>query len=114
MFSFLLQFYNFINDTSDPCDPVFTFVVGRYVSLGENLLCLMSNLCITFQCLHFSSIFRVCSLETVDQTRLLCAIELPLSDVLRPQVESISHDAPASTSSELVTNDSVSVQMDLL
>ena len=69
----------------------------------------MNNFFMTFQCLYFFSI-RVCSLETVDQTRLLCAIELPLSDVLRPQVESISHDAPASTSSEIVTNDSVSVQ----
>lgn len=75
-----LLFYNFTYDTSDPCDPVFTFVIGR-----------------------------VCSLETVDQTRLLCAIELPLSDVLRPQVENVSHDAPASSSSELVTNDSNSI-----
>lgn len=46
-------------------------------------------------------IFRVCSLETVDQTLLLCAIELPLSDVIRHQVENISHDA---SSVEPITN----------
>ncbi|GFY60236.1 uncharacterized protein TNIN_355642 [Trichonephila inaurata madagascariensis] len=59
-----LLFYNFTCDITDPCEPVFSFVIGR-----------------------------VCSLETVDQTRLLCAIELPLSDVIRHQVENISHDA---------------------
>ncbi|GBN06485.1 hypothetical protein AVEN_140567-1, partial [Araneus ventricosus] len=61
-----LLFYNFTCDTADPCEPVFSFVIGK-----------------------------VCSLETVDQTRLLCAIELPLSDVIRHQVENISHDASA-------------------
>ncbi|CAL1270927.1 unnamed protein product [Larinioides sclopetarius] len=61
-----LLFYNFTCDTTDPCEPVFSFVIGK-----------------------------VCSLETVDQTRLLCAIELPLSDVIRHQVENISHDASA-------------------
>ncbi|GIX67357.1 WD repeat and coiled-coil-containing protein [Caerostris extrusa] len=71
-----LLFYNFTCDTTDPCEPVFSFVIGR-----------------------------VCSLETVDQTRLLCAIELPLSDVIRHQVENISHDA---STLELVTNANVS------
>ncbi|XP_054707515.1 WD repeat and coiled-coil-containing protein-like [Uloborus diversus] len=72
-----LLFYNFTYDPTDPCEPVFSFVIGR-----------------------------VCSLETVDQTRLLCAIELPLSDVMRHQVENISHDASAPSSLEHVTNNS--------
>ncbi|XP_035216721.1 WD repeat and coiled-coil-containing protein-like [Stegodyphus dumicola] len=70
-----LLFYNFTYDTSDPCEPVFSFVIGR-----------------------------VCSLETVDQTRLLCAIELPLSDVMRHQLENIAHDTPVPPAVENITN----------
>ncbi|XP_015910942.1 WD repeat and coiled-coil-containing protein [Parasteatoda tepidariorum] len=75
-----LLFYNFTYDT-DLCEPVFSFVIGR-----------------------------VCSLETVDQTRLLCAIELPLSDVIRHQVENTSHTSvgengpSTSNSNSLVAN----------
>ncbi|KAG8190207.1 hypothetical protein JTE90_011928 [Oedothorax gibbosus] len=82
-----LLFYNFTCDTTDPCEPVFSFVIGR-----------------------------VCSLETVDQTLLLCAIELPLSDVIRHQVENISHDASsvAPISNESAASNSLVANSQLL